>query len=206
MVSGVWGKKVGMTQIFADDKVIPVTAIDISRWVVTNIKTAERDGYNALQVGCLRDRYAKQEFSHEWLKNLKKFFGHIREIRTAEAVTDKAAGQEFDSAAVLAKGDKVNVTGTTRGRGFTGGVKRHGFSGGRRSHGCTMGERSSGSISWMRKQGRIIKGKTMAGHMGVDQNTVRNLPVVKVEAGAHIVLVKGAVPGHAGSLVFVRKV
>jgi large subunit ribosomal protein L3 len=203
MIKGLWGKKIGMTQVFADDKVIAVTAIDLSNWVVTNIRTQMRDGYDAVQLGCLRDRYAQETFSSEWIKSPKKYFSVFKEIQFADKPEQLAVGHSVDWKLVLSEGAVVDVSGTTKGCGFAGGMKRHGFSGGPKSHGSNF-KRIPGSVSFMRSQGRVIKGKRMAGHMGGLSRMMKNLSVVKVMSDIPVVLIKGSVPGKAGSLVFVR--
>lgn len=205
MLKGVWGKKIGMTQLFENDQVIPVTAIDVVSWVVTQTKTDANDGYNAVQVGCKRRRYQDVSTMPSG-KKLKDFFEFVREVPvegSSESLPSK--GQDVAALEVIQVGDFVDVRGKTRGRGFQGGVKRHGFTGGRASHGSKMGKRRPGAIGWMRRQGRIIKGKRMAGHMGADQRMMKNLRVIKVEKDAGVVFVKGSIPGHTGSLVFIRK-
>jgi large subunit ribosomal protein L3 len=203
MVSNLWGKKIGMTQVFSDNKVVPVTVIDTAHWFITNIKKEETDGYNAVQVGCLRKRYHDESFSVQWLKNLKKYFVYVKEIPQDALVKGMTAGQPLSSFK-LEVGNHVDIFGTTRGRGFQGAVKRHGFAGGPSSHG-SMFKRRPGSMSFMRSRGRVIKGKKLPGHMGVEQRVMKNLEVIKVDADAHLVLVKGSVPGHAGSLIFIKK-
>jgi len=193
-----------MTQLFESDKVVPVTAIDLSAWLVVGKKTLDRDGYNAIQVGLLRDRFKDSSYSKEWLKSLAHYFQHVREIQ-CEKESDVRIGASLPIDLALSAGGFVDVVGTSKGRGFTGCVKRYGFSGGRASHGSTMGPRSPGSISWMRRQGRIIKGKRMAGHMGVERCMIQGLRVVQIESAQRVVFIKGAVPGHVGSLLFIRK-
>lgn len=205
MVTGLWGKKIGMTQVFDENKVIPVTVIDFDRWIVTNIREKDRDGYNAIQVGRLRDKYASQPFSPQWLKHLTKYFSHIREIKVADAIEDIKIGKLADFYPIMQPGDAVDVAGVTIGRGFAGVVKRHGFAGPPGSHGATMGYHP-GSIGHMRSQGKVIKGKRLPGHMGVQQRVVRGLEVIRIEPDKKIMLIKGSVPGKAGSLLFVRKV
>lgn len=205
MITGIWGRKIGMTQVFVEDQVVPVTAIDMANWIVTNVRTDEKDGYHAVQVGYLRDRYVAQQFSPEWLKDLKKYFRYVREIRSPKVVENITIGQPVDFYTMLAQGNKVDVIGITKGRGFAGVVKRHDFTGAKASHGSKMGKRPGSSSSY-RSQGRIIKGKRFPGHMGTLTRMMKQLDVVKVEPDAKIVLVKGSIPGHAGSLVFVRKV
>lgn len=203
--SGVWGIKIGMTQLFEGDRVVPVTAIDVSPWVVTNVKTVDRDQYEAVQLGLPRDRYKGMMPTIQWFKKLKDYFRFVREVRSEGVGKGIKSGDHWDSLSIIAEGDVVDIQGKTRGRGFTGGVKRHGFSGGKASHGSAMGERRPGSIGWMRRQGRVEKGKRMAGHMGVEVCMMRNLRIVKVEKDAQVLFVKGAVPGHSGSLVFIKK-
>lgn len=202
MIEGIWGKKIGMTQIFSDEKVVPVTAIDISNWCVTQIKTEEKDGYNAVQLGYIKDRFNPEDFSQDWLKSPQKYFKNLKEVRL-KTVSDLTLGKLTDI--TLSQGDMVNVTGITKGAGFTGVVKRHGFAGGRASHGATFG-RFTGALSHMRSRGRVIKGKKMPGHMGVEQKVIKNLEVIKIESDAKVVFVKGSVPGKSGSIVFVRKI
>jgi len=173
MVTGVWGKKIGMTQVFDADRAIPVTVIDIDHWIVTNIRKKGRDGHDAVQVG-------------------------------ADIVGDITVGKPADFYTVLQPGNIVDVVGVTKGCGFAGVVKRHGFAGPPGSHGSTMGRRP-GSIGFMRSQGRVIKGKRLPGHMGVQKRVARGLNVVRVEPEKRIILVKGSVPGKAGTLLFVRK-
>lgn len=206
--SGLWGKKIGMTQIFSDSqKVVPVTVIDVAHWYVTQVKTQEKDGYSAVKMGQVKSKYADQGFSQDWLKNPKKYFSTFKEIRHDEepdqASNQVVIGQEANIA-LLVQGETVDVFGITKGAGFQGVVKRHGFAGGRASHGSTFG-RFTGSLSHMRSRGRVIKGKKMPGHMGQEQRVMKNLQIVRVEPDARVVLVKGSVPGKSGSLVFMRK-
>lgn len=204
MVTGFWGKKIGMTQVFVEGKVIPVTVIDAGNWFITNIRTKDRDGYNAIQVGCLKDRYVGESFSSEWLKDLKKYFSLVREVKIEGDMPELTLGQPADAFTSFQQGDKVDVSGMTKGCGFAGVVRRHRFAGPPGSHGSTMGNRP-GSLSFMRRQGRVIKGKRMPGHMGDVWRMMRNLKVVKVEPETGVMLVKGAVPGKAGSFLRVLK-
>lgn len=205
MIAGLWGKKIGMTQVFVGDKVVPVTALDVGRLFVTDIKTEARDGYNAVQVGRVKDRHAKETFSPLWLKSPKRYFSFLKECRENVAVEGLTIGQLLDCSEVFAQGVAVNLVGISKGAGFAGVVRRHGFTGGRGAHGCTMGNRPGG-ISHLRSEGRVIKGKKLPGHMGVDRRTVRNASVVRVDKDAGLILVKGSVPGKGGSTVFIRKV
>ena len=203
MLTGILGKKVGMTQVFADRKVVPVTVIDISHWYIVGSKSEEKDGYKAVKIGLLRKKYQGQEVAPEWAKNLKHYFEEVREINL-QGDFDIQVGQVVDYSSVVAIGDHVDVFGKTKGRGFQGVVKRHGFTGGRASHGPRLG-RIPGSIGYMRSQGRVIKGKKLPGHMGVEQKTMKNLEVIRIEPEHKIILVKGSVPGHAGSLLYMKK-
>lgn len=204
-MKGLWGKKIGMTQVFSDEKkVVPVTAIDLSNWYVTQIKSKEVDGYNAVQLGCVKDRYVGQNFSIDWLKNPRKYFVALKEVKTEDSALNIEVGQPASLSRLLSAGDTVDVFGITKGAGFQGVVKRHGFAGGRASHGATFG-RFTGSLSFMRSRGRVIKGKGMPGHMGVNRRVMKNLKVIKVESDANVVLVKGSIPGKSGSLVFIQK-
>lgn len=203
MVHGFWGKKLGMTQVFSGNKVVPVTVVDVSNWFVLDSKTEERDGYSAVVVGLVRKRYNGQSFSKDWLKKTKQFFGVIKEVRLKDPVQDLTVGQVVNFHEGFEQGAIVDVAGITKGCGFAGVVKRHNFSGGRGSHGDTMGNRT-GSIGFMCKCGRVIKGKKMPGHMGVNRRTVQNLEIVQIEKDSQIVLIKGAIPGKAGSVVFVQ--
>lgn len=205
MLKGVWGTKIGMTQVFsAKNTVVPVTVIDLNDWIVTQIKTKDKDGYDAIQVGCLRKKYAGQAVEPQWLEKKNQYFRYCKEIRITQEGHAYQLGQRFDGASVFEVGQKIDVVGTTKGRGFQGVVKRHNFRGGPASHGPRFG-RWPGSMSFMRSQGRVIKGKKLPGHMGCDQRVMKKLEIVRIEPEANIALVKGSVPGCAGSLVFMQK-
>jgi len=205
MVTGFWGKKIGMTQVFSGNDVVPVTVVDLSRWFVTAIKTEQRDGYSAVQVGFTRKRYEQDAFSAEWLKKTSKYFQFVREIRLGSPVADTVKiGQEADFAEQFAEGSFVDVTGITKGCGFAGVFRRHGFSGGRGSHGSKLG-RKPGSNGFLRARGKVIKGKKLPGHMGVVQRTMQHLEVVRISKDEKYVLIKGSVPGKAGTVVFVQQ-
>ncbi|AXK60468.1 50S ribosomal protein L3 [Candidatus Chromulinivorax destructor] len=205
MIQGIWGLKVGMTQVFGDDsKVVPVTVVNTAGWFVTQIKTVEVDGYNAIQVACLRKKYQGQSFSAEWLKKLKQHCLFIKEISITELPEGLTVGSSIDLGTILAKDDSVDATGITKGCGFAGVMKRWGFGGGPKSHGSTF-SRKPGSIGNMRATGKVIKGKKMPGHMGDKQRTTQKLQVVQVRSEDNIVLVKGSMAGKPGSLVFLSK-
>ncbi len=206
MMKGLWGKKIGMTQVFAQNKVMPVTVINTAGWYITNTRNVEKDGYNAVQVGCLRPRYLETTFSLDWVKQPKKYFSFVREIRLDKdpKELELEAGKPAVFPDLMQQGDMIDVHGTSKGRGFAGVVKRYGFGGPPASHGSKMGKRP-GSISFMRSQGRVPKGKKMPGHLGHDSKVIRNLEVITVKPEDNVVLLKGSVPGKAGSLVFLQK-
>lgn len=204
MITGIWGRKIGMTQVFANDRVVPVTAINIADWYVTNIKTVERDGYNALQVGSVKDRFKNEKYSKEWIKKPNCYFSFIREIPLSSTTHDFVVGKRIDFSQLVTLGETVDVRSKTIGKSFAGVVKRHRFAGPPASHGSTMGNRP-GSIGSLVKSGHVIKGKRLPGHMGCDNQMMRNLEIVMVEAATKTLLVKGSIPGKSGSLVFVRK-
>ncbi len=206
MLKGIWGKKIGMTQVFTPaGKVVPVTAINLDNWFVTQIKTQEVDGYDAIQLGLVRSRYEGNAFDAQWLKKPKQFFLEMREVKVESKDLSLKVGDSIDFASMIEQGKLVDVFGITIGKGFQGVVKRHGFSGGRASHGPRFG-RIPGSLSFMRSQGRVIKNKKLPGHMGVQKRVSKHLEIVQIEPTAKIVLIKGSVPGRAGSLVYMQKV
>lgn len=204
MISGVWGKKIGMTQVFTENAVIPVTLIDTAHWYVTQVKTVERDGYSSVQIGYLRKRYQVQEFSAQWLKKPSEYFELLREVRVDAPVADVVPGMAADFLMNFALGESVDVTGRSKGCGFAGVVRRHHFNGPPASHGSMMGNRP-GAIGFYSTQGRVIKGKRLPGHKGNKQFTTRGLEVVKLAPEQKVVFVKGAIPGKSGSFVFMKK-
>lgn len=208
MVTGLWGKKIGMTQVFSNkNTVVPATVVDISGWYVTNIKTKERDGYNAVQVGCVRNRYLEKKFDINWIKKPKEYFLFIREVKLNKNISEMEnpliIGQTADFRSILEEGSSVDVFGTNKGCGFAGVVRRHGFRGGAASHGDTMG-RAPGSIGSYCTQGRVIKGKKMPGHMGNRSHAVQNIEIIEVKKDSPIVVLKGSIPGRSRSLVYLR--
>jgi large subunit ribosomal protein L3 len=204
MVKGLWGKKVGMTQIYSKDKVVPVTVVDVSDWLVTCVKTHDRDGYDAVCVGRVRNKYKGQSFSKEWVKKSKKYFTLSREIKISGELVEREPGLDVDFYNQLKEGDVVDVIGRSTGKGFAGVMKRHGFSGGPGSHGGKIG-RGPGAIGFMTACGRVIKGKKLPGRMGNRQRTIKGLSIMKVDQENKVVLVKGAIPGSAGTFVFIRR-
>jgi len=204
-MNGLWGKKIGMSQIFSDtNRVVPVTVIDLADWYITQVKTVAKDGYSAVQLGCVKKRFAEQEFSADWIKKANKHFSFVREVRFDSESYAPRIGERIDVGALLDQVKAVDVFGVSIGKGFCGGMKRHGFSGGPATHGDMLGRRP-GSIGNMRTRGRVIKGKRMAGHYGVEGHVAQNLDIIKVEPQAYTIFVKGSVPGKAGSLLFLKK-
>ncbi|MDP4007491.1 MAG: 50S ribosomal protein L3 [bacterium] len=177
------GKKLGMTQIFKEDKVIPVTVIEAGPVSILRKLTKEKDGYEALQVG---------------FEKKKKGYVAIREMKG----TPGEVGEEI-KASVFKEGDKVKVSGVSKGKGFQGGVKRHGFHGRKATHGVKHEERTIGSVGGRFPQ-RVVKGRRMPGRMGAERITTRNLRVVHVDAEKNLISVKGAVPGRPGTLLFIE--
>jgi large subunit ribosomal protein L3 len=207
MSLGLVGRKVGMTRIFTDDgETVPVTVLDVSNNRVTQIKTPENDGYAALQVtfGKRRaSRVTKPMAGH--LAKAGVEAGHIlKEFRvTAEQLAAYKPGDVI-AVTIFNAGQKVDVTGTSQGKGFAGAIKRHNFSSNRASHGNSVSHNKPGSIGMNQDPGRVFPGKRMAGHMGDAQRTMQSLEIVRVDAERQLLLVKGAVPGSKGSDVIVR--
>lgn len=205
MIQGFWGRKVGMTQVFSEDnKVVPVTAVDASGWIVSQVKMQDRDGYNAIQVAYVREKYQDQKFQIDWLKKKSKYFRWIREVQVEGDLKDIQVGQHFDFSNIVKEKDIVDTTGTTKGCGFAGVMRRHNYAGGPKSHGSGF-KRKPGSIGFMCATGKVIKGKAMPGQMGNKRKTVKGLKVVRVISDSNLVLIKGSLAGKSGSLVYVRK-
>src|SRR5438477_6440860 len=153
-ITGIWGRKIGMTQVFVKDKVMTVTAIDIADWRVTNIKTQEKDGYNALQVGLVKDRYKNKTYNKEWIKKPSLYYSFIREIPLATAAVNVVIGEPLNFTEHIVLGELVDVAGVTIGKSFAGVVKCWRFAGPPGSHGSTMGNRP-GSIGSLVKSGYV---------------------------------------------------
>lgn len=205
IVKGILGTKLGMTQLWDEDnKVVPVTVIQAGPCVVTQVRTPEADGYNAVQLGygAIKAKKVTKPAQGHFAKADVTPRKHLLELRTADA-SEYTLGQEL-TAEVFADGDVVDVTGTSKGKGTAGVMKRHGFHGLRASHGVHRKHRSPGSIGGASTPGRVFKGKRMAGRMGNDKVTVQNLKVQAVDAERGLLLVRGAIPGNNGSLVVVR--
>lgn len=202
MIRGLLGRKLGMTRTF-DDKgeEVPLTLIQAGPCWVTQLRTPERDGYTAVQIGFEETkRLNKPEAGH--LKNLPKL-RHLREV-PVDSLEGVTVGARID-ASILQPGDRVDVTGTSKGRGFAGVVKRHGFAGGPKTHGQSDRHRAPGSVGSGTTPGRVLKGTRMAGRMGGRRVTVQNLRVVQVDPERHLVALEGAVPGARNGLLLIRK-
>lgn len=202
---GILGKKIGMTQVFKEDgRCIPVTSIDAGPCYVIQIKDKDKDGYRAVQMGYL-DKKEKREtkaLSGHFSKakvTPKKF---IKEMRIKD--DEKLEVGQAIALDIFKEGDFVDVTGMSIGKGFQGGMRRHGWSGGPDTHG-SMSHRRPGSIGANTSPGRVVRGHRLPGHMGYSRITVQNLEVVKVDKENNILMIKGAIPGHKGSYVEVRK-
>ena len=205
MQKAIIGKKVGMTQIFDESgKVIPVTVIEAGPCVVTQKKTAEKDGYSAIQLGYQDVKESK--LTQPELGHLKKAgvapMKHLKEFKVEKA-EEMNVGDEV-KAGIFAAGDKVDVTGITKGHGFAGTVKRNGTHIQKMSHGGGPVHRHAGSMGACSDPSRIFKGKNGAGQMGLDQVTVQNLEVVKVDEELNMIVVRGAIPGAKGSVVYLK--
>ena len=207
MVTGLIGKKVGMTQLFAaDGTVSPATVLKAGPCVIAQVKTAATDGYEAVQLGFVEAKPSKEN---------KPSAGHFkkagvpatrvrREVKVKAGEGDAAKPGDIVNVTIFADGERVDVIGTSKGKGFQGVVKRHHFKGGRMSHG-SMFHRAPGSIGASSYPSRVVKGMRMGGHMGSDQVTVRNLKVLRVDAENNLLLLEGSVPGGPNAIVVVRK-
>jgi len=206
MVTGLLGKKVGMTQLFdTDGTVHPATVLKAGPCVVAQVKTAQGDGYEAVQIGLVEGRPTKEN---------KATQGHfkkagvpptriVREVKQAPGSDPVKPGDQVN-VSIFADGERVDVIGISRGKGFQGVVKRHHFAGGRATHG-SMFHRAPGSIGASSYPSRVVKGMRMGGHMGADRVTVRNVKVLRVDAENNLLLLEGSVPGGPNSILLVRK-
>ena len=206
MLTGLIGKKLGMTQVFAaDGSVHPATVLRAGPCVVAQVKTVENDGYEAVQLGFVDAKPTKEN---------KPTQGHFKKsgvpaTRITREVKLKAGGDPVKAGdqinvSIFADGERVDVVGTSRGKGFQGVVKRHHFKGGRATHG-SMFHRAPGSIGASSYPSRVVRGMRMGGHMGADRVTVRNLKVLRVDAENHLLLIEGAVPGGPNAVLLIRK-
>jgi large subunit ribosomal protein L3 len=205
-VQGIIGKKVGMTQVYAEDgRAVPATVLQAGPCVVVQRKSTAKDGYSAVQLGLVEDRKVKRVS-----KPIKGHFDKaglppcrvLREFRVEDGAEVKIGDRV--SVELFAAGEKVKISGVSKGKGFQGVVKRHNFRGGAATHG-SMFHRAPGSIGASAFPSRVLKGTRAAGHMGTDRVTVRNLEVVRVDAGNNLLVVRGAVPGPGGGYVVIHK-
>lgn len=203
MIEGLLGRKIGMTQVYREDgSVAGVTAIEVGPCTVTQVKTPERDGYTAVQLGFgEKKRLNGPERGH--LKGL----GNFRWLREFKLLGDDAlpeVGHKLD-AGLFSAGDRVDVVGVSKGKGFAGGVKRHHFRGGPKTHGQSDRHRAPGSIGATTTPGKVFKGLRMAGHLGAERVTVPNLEVVASDPARNLILIHGAVPGAKNGLVMIKR-
>ena len=206
MSTGLLGKKIGMTSVFSSvGEMIPVTVLEVGPCVVTQVKTDENDGYTAVQLGF--DEISGEKLNKPLAGHVKKAsekgFRVLREFRTA-ADDELELGSEVN-VNMFQVGEKINISGISKGRGFQGTIKRHGFARGPETHG-SRNHRKPGSIGNSAWPGKVVKGKRLPGHMGVDRKTIKNLTIVDIKADQNIILVKGAIPGPKTGVVEIRKV
>ena len=204
MNKGLIGKKIGMTQIFDESgKVIPVTVIEVGPCVVAQVKTVETDGYNAIQLGFgdVKDKHINKPEAGHFAKAKLANKKHLREFKVDD-VENYKVGDEV-KADIFAAGEKVDVQGTSKGKGFQGVIKRHGQHRGPMGHG-SMYHRRPGSMGSTSTPGRVFKGKKLPGHMGKVTVTIQNLDVVRVDTDKNVLLVKGSVPGPKGAILKVK--
>jgi large subunit ribosomal protein L3 len=205
MCKGLIGKKLGMVSVFSEEgRIIPVTVVEAGPCMVTQIKTKATDGYDALQLGFGSKKQSRMS------KPLK---GHLQKcgVETAHVLKEVAVDNPLEyslgqvlNAEIFSVGDRVDVSGQSKGRGFSGVIKRHGFSGGRKTHG-SKSHRIPGSVGSSAFPGRVIKGKRLPGHFGNENNTVRNLQIVDIRPDDNLILLKGAVPGASSGMVMIKK-
>ena len=204
MINAIYGKKIGMTQLFDEDgKVIPVTVIEAAPNKVCQVKTTATDGYEAVQLGfgTIKEQKVNKPMAGHFAKQGVEPVRYLREVRVADAA-EHTVGEEV-TVANFAEVKKVDVTGTSKGKGFAGVMRRYGFGGGPGGHGAHF-HRAPGSIGMCATPSRVLKGMRMAGHMGCDTVTVKNLEVVRVDEDQNLILVKGSVPGGKNGIVRVR--
>src|SRR3972149_1006883 len=211
MFPGIIGKKIGMTQLFQESgETVAVTAIQAGPSVVTQIKSRDKDGYDAIQLGFIENKVKQSQLNSPEKGHLRGLENvrYLREFRTAPdfiGISSVKRGDKVD-VGFLKRGDLVNVTGLSKGKGFAGVVKRYHFAGGPKTHGQTDRHRAPGSIASTTFPGRVLKGKHMAGHMGNRRVAARNLEVIQADPERNLLLVKGVVPGANGGLLVIEKV
>jgi len=200
----ILGRKLGMTQIFDKDILVPITVVEAGPCMIVQKKTKEKDGYNAIQLGFFEtreNRVNKPELGHFKKKGLHPQ-RYLKEMRV-ENVDKLKVGDEI-RVNIFKEGDSVNVVGISKGKGFTGVVKRYGFKGGPASHGAKKWHRRPGSIGASADPSRVFKGKKMPGRMGTEKKTIRNLKIIKVDKNENLLLIKGSLPGRKGSLLSIK--
>ena len=202
MIRGMLGRKLGMSQVFREDgRVVPVTVVQAGPCTVTQVKTKDNDGYEAVQVGYVEAKRLNRPLRGHLRRT--GLFRYLREL-PVDQLGDLQVGQEF-GVDLFQTGEKVDVVGTSKGRGFQGVMKRHGFHGGPRTHGQSDRARAPGSIGGTTFPAKVFKGKKMPGHMGNTRVTVKNLEVVEVDQERNLLLLKGGVPGAPNGLLLIRK-
>ena len=204
MINAIFGKKVGMTQLWTeDDRVVAVTVIQAEPNKVCQVKTTETDGYEAVQLGfgTIKAKKVNRPMAGHFAKQGIEPTRYLREVRVENASEYKAGDEQ--TVAAFAEVKKVDVTGTSKGKGFQGVIRRHGFGGGPGSHGSRF-HRAPGSIGMCATPSRVLKGMRMPGHMGCDTVTVKNMELVRIDEDQNLIIVKGAVPGGKDGLVRVR--
>ena len=198
------GKKIGMTRIFSDAGIdIPATVIQAGPCTVTQIKSNDKDGYNAIQLGYDESKKSTKPLQGHFSKTKTPLKKYLKEFWYEDKI-DVSEGDEI-TVESFEIGGKVDVAGVTKGKGFAGHMKRHGFSGGRKSHGKNSVMRKAGSIGASATPARVWKGMSMAGRMGNDKHTVKNLKVVRIDTDNNYLYISGAVPGAKGEIVFIKK-
>ena len=203
---GILGRKLGMTRIFdGAGAAVPVTVIEAGPCPVTQVKTADTDGYNAVQIALTpaKEKHSTKAMQGHFAKAGKGLFRHLREIRLAGA-PEQELGQEL-TVEIFAAGEKVKVTGTSMGKGYQGRMRRWNFAGSKDTHGCEKVHRNNGSIGNNTFPGHVFKGRKMAGHWGNETVTELGLTIVDVRPEDNVILVKGSVPGPKNGLVLIRK-
>lgn len=206
-MKGIIGKKVGMTQVYDDrGNVIPVTVIEAGPCHITQVRRPDKDGYTAVQLGfgtTKPERLSKGELGHLQKKSLPalRVLREFRMKQDGEVALEEGAEIKCD---VFAQGDKVDVIGETKGRGWAGAIKRHGFHRQKATHGQSDRERAPGSVGMCALPGRTLKGQRMAGHFGTERVTIQNLEIVRVDATKNLLAVRGSIPGAKGGIVVIR--
>ncbi len=206
---GLIGKKIGMTRTFTDEgNSLPVTVLELGPCVVTQQKDNDNDGYSAIQVGFKEVDEAKlnKPLSGHFKKNNLKFYKHLNEFRVdTDSLSEYKVGDQL-TVDMFKQNELVDITGTSKGRGFAGVMKRHNFSGKNATHGTHKSFRGAGAIGQCATPSRVFKGKKMAGHMGNNTVTIHNLEIVRIDKDRNMIMVKGSVPGHKNANIIVKKI